>query len=80
MASATTLWLGAAATPNRLDGGPGDDRLVGVGAGDRAFGGPGSDSLCRRARLAPLLQVARAGRGDRTAVDLYSSIGDTTAS
>jgi Ca2+-binding RTX toxin-like protein len=34
---------GDGATPNRLDGGPGDDQLNAVGAGDEAFGGPGSD-------------------------------------
>jgi Ca2+-binding RTX toxin-like protein len=29
--------------PNRLDGGPGDDQLQSVAAGDQAFGGPGSN-------------------------------------
>ena len=34
---------GATASVNRLDGGPGDDALTAAGAGDEAFGGPGSD-------------------------------------
>jgi Ca2+-binding RTX toxin-like protein len=34
---------GDSSTPNRLDGGPGDDQLTAAGSGDEAFGGPGSD-------------------------------------
>ena len=36
--------IGSTASPNRLDGGPGNDHLVAVGPGDEAFGGPGSDT------------------------------------
>jgi len=70
--------VGAAATANRLDGGPGDDRLVGVGPGDRAFGGPGGDR-CSGELVSHLSCGGEGDRGDRTAVDLYRSIGDTTS-
>lgn len=70
--------IGASVSPNRLDGGPGDDRLVGVGPGDRAFGGPGGDS-CSGQLASSLSCDGESGSGDRTAVDLYRSIGDTTS-
>jgi hypothetical protein len=35
--------------PTTLRGGPGDDRLVGGGAGDKLVGGPGDDTLIARA-------------------------------
>lgn len=62
---------GAAATPNRLDGGPGDDRLIAVGGGDRALGGPGSDSCS-----GPFAGGTSCGPsgGGGTAVELYRSI------
>jgi Ca2+-binding RTX toxin-like protein len=69
--SGDDVLIGAAATPNRLDGGPGDDRLIAVGAGDRAFGGPGSDSCS-----GPFAEEASCGPsgGGGTAVELYRSI------
>ena len=70
--------IGAAATANRLDGGPGDDRLVGVGPGDQAFGGPGGDR-CTGELVSRVSCGDAGGRGERTAVDLYRSIGDTTS-
>ena len=64
---------GSASAPNRLDGGPGDDRLVGARTGDRAFGGPGSDQC-----LGPFAAEASCGPsgGHRsgTKVELYRSI------
>lgn len=41
--SGDDLLAGSRTTPNRLDGGPGDDRLLGSLRRDQAFGGPGSD-------------------------------------
>jgi Ca2+-binding RTX toxin-like protein len=35
--------IGDPGTPNRLDGGAGDDKLVAAGPGDEAFGGPGQN-------------------------------------
>ena len=35
--------IGDPNTPNRLDGGGGDDKLVAAGPGDEAFGGPGQN-------------------------------------
>ena len=70
--------IGAAATPNRLDGGPGNDRLIASGPGDQAFGGPGADS-CTGTFATRLSCGEEGGRGDHTAVDLYRSIGNTTS-
>lgn len=64
--------IGSSATPNRLDGGPGDDRLLAVGEGDEAFGGPGGDSCS-----GPFVTETACGAwggGDGTAVALISSI------
>ena len=69
--------VGAAASANRLDGGAGDDRLVGVGPGDRAYGGPGNDRC--GGELAARLSCGASGGRERTAVDLYRSIGDTSS-
>lgn len=63
---------GSAATPNRLDGGPGDDRLIAVGAGDQAFGGPGSDAC--KGPFAAESSCGPSGAGAGTAVALISSI------
>lgn len=69
--------IGAAASANRLDGGPGDDRLVGVGPGDRAYGGPGNDHC--GGELAAHVSCGDSGSRERTAVDLYRSIGNTAS-
>jgi Ca2+-binding RTX toxin-like protein len=63
---------GSAVTPNRLDGGPGDDRLVAVGSGDEAFGGPGSDA-CPGPFVAES-SCGPSGGGRGTAIALISSI------
>jgi Ca2+-binding RTX toxin-like protein len=65
--------VGSAGTPNRLDGGPGDDQLHGTRWSDQAFGGPGSD-MC----LGPFAVEDSCGpsgaRGSGTRVELYESI------
>lgn len=69
--------IGASETPNRLDGGPGDDRLVAAGPEDHAFGGPGGDTCS-----GPLASEDSCGPGDGgsgTAVELYESIADTSS-
>lgn len=71
--SGEDMLAGSPSTANRLDGGPGDDRLLGAHMGDRAFGGPGSDQC-----LGPFTAEAScgpaAGRDSGTQVDLYRSI------
>lgn len=62
---------GDGATPNRLDGGPGDDQLNAVGPGDEAFGGPGSDQ-CTGGFDAQASCGPQAGSGATT--ELYESI------
>jgi Ca2+-binding RTX toxin-like protein len=68
--------VGSQAAPNRLDGGPGADRLVATGAGDSAFGGPGDDAC-----VGPLASRDSCGAsaGSGTAVELYESIADTAS-
>ena len=68
--------IGAAATPNRLDGGPGDDRLEAAGPEDEAFGGPGSDSC---AGFASEVSCGSAQSGVGTTVELYRSIDESTS-
>lgn len=68
---------GSQEAPNRLDGGPGDDRLVAAGSGDRAFGGPGDD-MCD-GPLAAEDSCGPADGGSGTAVELYESIADTSS-
>ena len=63
---------GDAASANRLDGGPGEDRLIAVGADDRAFGGPGGDACS-----GPFVEEVSCGPsagGGGTAVELYRAI------
>jgi Ca2+-binding RTX toxin-like protein len=69
--------MGSGASPNRLDGGPGDDRLVAAGSEDHAFGGPGDDTCS-----GPLASEDSCGPSDGgggTAVELYESIADTSS-
>lgn len=70
--SGDDVMTGSGATPNRLDGGPGDDRLIAAGDGDEAFGGPGSDT-CSGPFVLENSCGPSAG-GDGTAVALVSSI------
>lgn len=64
---------GTASTANRLDGGPGDDRLVGSSMGDRAFGGPGSDQ-CLGGFAAEASCGPSGVRHGTARVELYRSI------
>ncbi|HET7416387.1 MAG TPA: calcium-binding protein [Solirubrobacterales bacterium] len=60
------------AGPNRLDGGPGDDRLLGSTEGDQAYGGPGSDQC-----FGPFEVIESCGAEglSGTRVELYRSLG-----
>lgn len=62
--------------PNRLDGGPGDDRLLGSLARDQAFGGPGSDQC-----FGPFEVTRSCGSaaGEGTRVELYKSLSDSSS-
>ncbi|MGD9734079.1 MAG: calcium-binding protein [Solirubrobacterales bacterium] len=64
--------IGDPATANRLDGGPGNDRLLAAGADDEAFGGPGSDE-CSGGFAAETSCGPSQGMSG-TAVELYDSI------
>jgi Ca2+-binding RTX toxin-like protein len=68
--------VGSTASPNRLDGGPGNDHLVAAGSADEAFGGPGSDTCGGFA--AETFCGPMAGGGG-TAVELYKSIDESTS-
>jgi Ca2+-binding RTX toxin-like protein len=75
--SGTDTLTGSERAPNRLDGGPGDDRLVAVGFEDQAFGGPGDDTCA-----GPLASEDSCGPpdgGSGTAVELYNSIANTSS-
>jgi Ca2+-binding RTX toxin-like protein len=69
--------IGNPATANRLDGGPGNDRLVPAGPGDEAFGGPGSDEC--GAGFAAETSCGPTEGMNGTAVELYSSIDGVTS-
>jgi Ca2+-binding RTX toxin-like protein len=66
---------GAAGTANRLDGGPGDDRLLGAMRRDQAFGGPGSDDCLGPFAVEDSCSVTG---GDGTRVELYESIAGSS--
>jgi Ca2+-binding RTX toxin-like protein len=65
--------VGSAGTPNRLDGGPGDDLLRGAMGSDQAFGGPGSDECLGSFAVEDSCGPA-GGHGGGTRVELYESI------
>jgi Ca2+-binding RTX toxin-like protein len=67
---------GSETTSNRLDGGPGDDRLLGPAPGDKAFGGPGSD-LCIGSFT--VLDSCGPSRSGGTRVELYESIAGSSS-
>jgi Ca2+-binding RTX toxin-like protein len=60
------------ATPNRVDGGPGDDRLLGSLEVDQAFGGPGSDECFGSFSVTE--SCSSYGGGGGTQVELYRSL------
>jgi Ca2+-binding RTX toxin-like protein len=70
--SAEDTLLGSEATPNRLDGGPGDDRLLGARRSDQAFGGPGSDQCLGSFAVEDSCGPAAGRHG--TKIELYESI------
>jgi Ca2+-binding RTX toxin-like protein len=69
--------VGSQGSTNRLDGGPGADRLLAAGSGDSAFGGPGDDTC--GGPLASRDSCGRSGDRDGTAVELYKSIAHTSS-
>lgn len=71
--SGEDVLLGSDTTSNRLDGGPGDDRLLGVWRSDQAFGGPGSDQCLGPFSVEDSCGPA-GGRRDGTRIELYESI------
>jgi Ca2+-binding RTX toxin-like protein len=75
--SANDTLTGSEEAPNRLDGGPGDDRLVAAGSEDQAFGGPGNDTCA--GPLSSEDSCGPADSGSGTAVELYESIADTSS-
>lgn len=58
-------------TANRLEGGPGDDRLVGSLQRDQAFGGPGSDQCFGSFAVT---ESCGSAAGGGTRVELYESL------
>ncbi|HEX3609987.1 MAG TPA: hypothetical protein VHU14_10035 [Solirubrobacterales bacterium] len=68
--------IGSTASPNRLDGGPGNDHLIAAGSADEAFGGPGSD-ICTGFSAETSCGPMAGGGG--TAVELYKSIDEATS-
>jgi Ca2+-binding RTX toxin-like protein len=64
---------GSDTASNRLDGGPGDDRLLGVWRSDQAFGGPGSDQCVGPFAVEDSCGPAGGRRGG-TKIELYESI------
>jgi Ca2+-binding RTX toxin-like protein len=64
--------IGSTETANRLDGGPGDDKLEASGPGDEAFGGPGSDQCGGGFAMETSCGPAAGANG--LAVEIYESI------
>jgi Ca2+-binding RTX toxin-like protein len=62
--------------PNRLDGGPGDDRLLGSLEQDQAFGGPGSDQCFGPFEVT---QSCGSAAEEGTRVELYKSLSDSSS-
>ncbi|HEU4462472.1 MAG TPA: calcium-binding protein, partial [Solirubrobacterales bacterium] len=58
-------------TANRLEGGPGDDRLLGALQRDQAFGGPGSDECFGSFAVA---ESCGSASGAGTRVEMYDSL------
>lgn len=71
--SGEDVLLGSDMSSNRLDGGPGDDRLLGVWQSDQAFGGPGSDQCLGSFAVEDSCGPAGGRRGG-TKIELYESI------
>ena len=65
------LLITSEVTANRVEGGPGDDRLLGSWSEDEAFGGPGSDECFGSFSVA---ESCGAASGVGTRVELYDSL------
>jgi Ca2+-binding RTX toxin-like protein len=76
--SADDTLTGSGATPNRLDGGPGNDHLLGTTRHDQAFGGPGSDQCIGPFVVEDSCGPSR-GHGMGTQVELYESITESSS-
>jgi Ca2+-binding RTX toxin-like protein len=64
--------IGSSETANRLDGGPGEDKLEAAGPGDEAFGGPGGDQCSGGFAMETSCGPAAGSNG--LAVEIYESI------
>src|ERR1700761_8014676 len=64
--------IGSSETPNRLDGGPGEDHLDAAGPGDEAFGGPGGDQCGGGFAMETSCGPSAGANG--LAVEIYESI------
>jgi Ca2+-binding RTX toxin-like protein len=64
--------IASSSTPSRLDGGPGDDHLEASGAGDEAFGGPGTDQCT--GGFAQETSCGPSAGANGLAVEIYESI------
>lgn len=65
------LMVTSEVTANRLEGGPGDDRLLGTLRRDQAFGGPGSDECFGSFAIA---ESCGSASGAGTRVEMYESL------
>ena len=63
--------IGDPGTPNRLDGGPGDDKIEAAGPGDEAFGGPG-ENVCNGGFA--IEQSCGASEGKLPSAEIFDSI------
>lgn len=64
--------IGSTETANRLDGGPGNDKIIAAGPGDEAFGGPGSDEC--EGGFAQEISCGPSAGANGLAVEIYESI------
>jgi Ca2+-binding RTX toxin-like protein len=69
--SGDDLMATSGATANRVEGGPGDDRLLSTYPDDEAFGGPGSDECFGSFSV---IDSCGAAGGTGTRVELYDSL------
>ncbi len=68
--------IGSITSSNRLDGGPGNDRLIGAGSEDEAFGGPGSDTCTG---FMAETSCGPVGGNGGVSVELYRSVDEATS-
>ena len=70
---ADDVLTGSRSSPNRLEGGAGDDRLLAGSPGDEAFGGPGSDLCAGSFAVSSSCGVSPVDMG--TQVELHGGLG-----